>query len=838
MKEHRYKKIEGRNKLIDDLVQGYFNASASKATVILGNHGSGKSYVVFEVINRIHSRNRCDNKLQIYIAEGDKLSLYDNSSTRSLDNIETTISLPIRWGFGIDIAASTSAKSNDSQFNQICNLLKKRFSSDLLICLSDYSNIDNRVKYLIQLLIENITNLESTFKHHLYFLISNVDDSCINDFLSCTTIEKNILEDYDENDILQYLMDKHKIIIKKNDIKEKVKQIKKICASNLKLIDFLYVDLVEQDVDFFRALDSVVTYRLSQLKKDGLSRNVNEYDMEDIILSSSISLKSFGSQEIASITHKETNTVRESLYLAQKQVLLKRNSLNFYSFACDEIQEILKKELNYKNKERYLDYYNYYSNKEQDQYYLRAYYLWAYNGYLKDEIFALLILAYSEALSFNNLERIKKIEKLVAKEIDSYYYNDFETIKSFYSSLCKRATDYTRLKKIYQDLQKDYFEIPLKAELARAFFHFMYKNYKPWDLQLKQILSQLIQYAEESIYLVLSKYPIEIPTIDETVLRLRIIYDIAPFILDVLNDTEIFKRIYDLSLSLSQNIQISQSSKSIAKYMENVFNRKAFLFVNQTQCNIYYDKAKKYFYDNQIWDEYCITLICEAGTDIVIQKYTEAIQACRRAMRISLENEILIPYPQKMVNNMIIADFLRYEQCHTKKYCFRYARKAVKKLRKQLQHISCATEFVIITNICSLTLYYGNILDYLKFKKYLEDLMECDDVSDVDDEDVDDFYRYYFAWFEIYRYILEEKWQNAEEILNSLNNFVPSLFKKQEVFWDKKVLALKQTILKHKILDGYDFCNKLVPLKRRSSELASFFCRGLMLSDLQYTSYD
>ena len=157
------------------------------------------------------------------------------------------------------------------------------------------------------------------------------------------------------------------------------------------------------------------------------------------------------------------------------------------------------------------------------------------------------------------------------------------------------------------------------------------------------------------------------PIVDETVLKLRIIYDIAPYILDVLNNTELFKRIYDLSLSLSRNIQTSQSSKSIAKYMENVFNRKAFLFVNQTQCNIYYDKAKKYFYDNQIWDEYCITLICEAGTDIVIQKYNEAIQACRKAMQVSIENEISIPYPQKILNNMIIADFLRYEQSHTKK---------------------------------------------------------------------------------------------------------------------------------------------------------------------------
>ena len=102
-----------------------------------------------------------------------------------------------------------------------------------------------------------------------------------------------------------------------------------------------------------------------------------------------------------------------------------------------KIRKILKKELNDKNKERYLDYYNYYSNKEQDQYYLRAYYLWAYNGYLKDDIFALLILSYSEALSFNNLEQIKKIERLIGKEKDSYYYDDFEAIKSFYNTYVK-----------------------------------------------------------------------------------------------------------------------------------------------------------------------------------------------------------------------------------------------------------------------------------------------------------------------------------------------------------------------------------------------------------------
>ena len=118
MKEHRYKNLEGRNKLIEKLTQEYITASASEATIILGNHGSGKSHVVFEVINRIHSKNRQNNKLQVYIAEGDKLSLYENSSKSSVDNIETTISLPIRWGIGVDIAASVSTKK------MIANLIK------------------------------------------------------------------------------------------------------------------------------------------------------------------------------------------------------------------------------------------------------------------------------------------------------------------------------------------------------------------------------------------------------------------------------------------------------------------------------------------------------------------------------------------------------------------------------------------------------------------------------------------------------------------------------------------------------------------------------------------
>lgn len=47
-------------------------------------------------------------------------------------------------------------------------------------------------------------------------------------------------------------------------------------------------------------------------------------------------------------------------------------------------------------------------------------------------------------------------------------------------------------------------------------------------------------------------------------------------------------------------------------------------------------------------------------------------------MQVSIENEISIPYPQKILNNMIIADFLRYEQSHTKNIALDMQRKPSK----------------------------------------------------------------------------------------------------------------------------------------------------------------
>lgn len=837
MVENKYCGLKSRNTLSDNLAEMYKNKIAKDITFIYGNHGCGKTYVLSETISKLQKNSKIKDKIHIYIPDNEKLILYNNSNKTCLESVDESISLPARLIANLDMGVSFTKQNNDSQFEQISSLMKSKFAGDILICLPHYSELDTKIKVLVNLLMAHNLPLRQKFKHNLYFLITDLNDNAISDFLTGLSIMNCKLEDYKEDDIYAYLKLKHNLLLNESLIHDKLVQIKKICASNLKLVDFLYVDFQEQDVLFFKALDKIIRYHLQQLKKAGANESITEMNMEDIILTASISLKKFAEQEIAHITHNDISSVHKGLTIAQSQTIIKKDSQNFYLFVCEEVRNQFRKELMQSNKERYLDYYNYYSQNEQGQYYLRAYYLKMYNGEINTSVFSLLIFAYIEAFKFNDISRIEAIDFLLTKEKNDFV-QVYKNIKDFYKLLANENSTSAKIKSAYSNIQEVYFDLPLKAELTRAYFRYLYKNYFLCDSEVMHVTNQLIQYANAKLYIIMPKYPVEIVLVDEVIIRLRIIYDIAPFILDNMNNVEQFEKLYNLSVVLTEKSNIMPSDKNIAQYMQNVFNRKAFLFVNQTQCGIYYEKAKKYFYDTEIWDEYCLTLIGEAGTDIVIQKYDDTLDLCRQAKNIAKEKEITIPQIEKLNNNKLIADFLRFESKNQPKKCINYAGKIAKKLRKNLNGISSSTEFVIITNLCSLYLYSGDMDMYGRYKKYIENLLECEDISDIQNDNIDDFYRYYFAWFEMYKNIILNNWDKAEIFADDLNGFVPALFKKQEVFWNKKLLAVKEIIKEHRQITSYMFCKNLVPLNRRSSELAAFFCRGLMLSDLQYTSYD
>lgn len=817
-----YKGLESRDNLTKELVQLYINKNAPTIACITGNRGTGKSYVVNKIIKQLAP----NKKISIYQNFGDSFVEFDSKFTKKTPN---SLSLSggnalFSLGFGI------GWEKKDTSYNHIRNLLAKVLVSDVLLCIDGLSNADSGIRAIIMLIIQHIQKLQDDFKVTIYILITeiDIDNIFINQYER--VIEYNLLK-YVFSDIKIYLAQNHKIARLQE---QEIITISELSNGNLNLVEFMYEEKITYSSSFLDAMEKVCQIRIEQLKQLGKKENLNETELEEVIYSASLNIKEFTAEILSAVVEQEEKKIYRGLSIAKEDALIIQNFNNNYDFCSYEIKAHLAEQIVPKRKEWLLAYYIYYTNNQQDKYFYRAYYLMKYQGKLTMASFSLLMLSYSAAFEMHDMVKIKQIREMLCNSINipEHYIKIFKAIESFYN-LLHMSDNGNIVREAFYDINLDEVDLPLRAELTRAYFHYLYVNSNMNNAKALLILEWCKEFAKNELCL-------DVPYIsaDETILRLRIIYDIAPCVLDCLNQYDEFQVLFEKSKELSRRNTKALYGRNLGLYIENVFNRKAFLFVNQTQCTIYYHKAKKYFKENEIWDEYCITLVCEAGTDIVLQQYEEAIDCCNQVLLICQNKNIQLPLIEKLYNNKIIAEFLLYEKTSiNQKTRDSAAKKAIKELKKLLLSRSCATEFVILTNICSLSLYCNNDKQYTVYKQKIEKLYGCQDISDIDDLLIDDFYRYYFSWFELYRNIRDERWDNAETIINKLEGFVPSLFRKQEVFWDQKNTAIKELITSQKVINSYDFCNNLVKCSQRENVLAKFFHRGLMLSDLQYTSY-
>ena len=641
------------------------------------------------------------------------------------------------------------------------------------------------------------------------------------------------LKKYDQTDVSMFLGNKFISPTNKD-----METIAELCNGNLSLVEFLYQEELAYGNIYLDTLEKVVTKRISKLKENGRKKKLDEDELEAVIFSASLSVNKFTAQILGEIVNQENTKIYQELNLAKEEALITEEYNDYYDFSSSKIKSQIAEKTMQNRKEWLLTYYTYYTKYEQDEYYYRAYYLRKYQGQINSASFTLLMLAYSSALELRDISKAEKIKIEVSNELsDNLYFEQiFKSINNFYQALLNNMP-LEEVEDYYNAIDKDELDLPLIAELARAYFHYLYANTNMNTSNALITLEQCKGFALNELYIDTKCIALPMNT-DETLLRLRIIYDIAPCILDCLNQYDDFEMLYQKSKELSYKISNSQKSSNMGCYIQNVFNRKAFLYVNPTQCDTYYHKAKKYFRENEIWDEYCITLVCEAGTNIVLQQYEKALRCCDNVISICQEKNLKLPSEGKLYNNKIVAQFLLEEKkLDNKRSAVSASAKAIEALKQLLKSRPCETEYVILTNICSLSLYSNKDKEYLKYKKKIEDLYGCQDISNIDDTNIDDFYRYYFSWFELYRNMRDENWDKAQEIYNKLNGFVPSIFRRQEVFWEQKNNAVKELITNHKILSTYDFCNNLVNCSQRERILSYFFHRGLMLSDLQYTSY-
>ncbi len=820
--EKIYEGLKSRDNLAEELVQQYIGKKTPTIVCITGSHGTGKTYVVQKIVNQLEK----NKKMSIYHNLGRNFVKFDSKFKKNVPNaLSFSAGNPFfSLGFGI------GWEKNETSYNQIRNILSKVLISDVLLCIDGFTNADAEIRAIIMLITQHIKKLQEEFKVSIFMLITDIDIGHIFTYDYKSTSEYK-LKNYELPDITAYLEQNHKVI---NLHEQEIKTISKICNGNLNLVELLYQEQITFGRSFLDAINKVIQIRIMNLKQSGKNENLDEAELEELIYSASLNIKDFTAEVLSQVVEQEEKKIYRELNVAKEELLLIQNLNSNYDFCSYEIKSHLAEQTMQKRKDWLLSYYRYYTNNEQDNYFYRAYYLMKYQGNITPESFALLMLAFSTACEMHDMVNLKQIREFLynSKNISEQYINFYEQIDAFFRLLCTNSDD-NMVESAYNDIDIDELDLPLKAELTRAYFHYLYINNNMDSEKSLLILELCKEFSQNELSL-------NIPGdfVDETILRLRIIYDIAPCIIDCLNDFDEFQILFEKSKELAVKNQKTSKGRNIGIYIENIFNRKAFFFVNQTQCAIYYHKAKKYFKENEIWDEYCITLICEAGTDIVIQQYEEAVECCNRVLNICEDKNINLPLIEKLYNNKTIAEFLLLEKkANNQKSRNSAARMAIKQLKQLLLSKSCTTEYVILTNICSLSLYCNNDKQYIIHKKKIEKLYGCQDISNIDDYNIDDFYRYYFAWFELYRSMRDEYWDKAELICNKLDGFVPSIFRKQEIFWKQKNEAVKELITLKKIISPYDFCNNLVKYKQKESILAKFFHRGLMLSDLQYTSY-
>lgn len=807
-----------------DLITNNCRHFIPKTYLLTGPSGCGKKYIINKVYEDLNNREN----ITVLEFLDDQIICKKDKYKNKRKKFEINAALYLGISFSLD-------EKNNSKLNYIISSLKEIENVNIVIIQPDIENLDDIGKQILKIIVNNRSFIEQNTNKKISVLCSTEISNRA--YLNNWNFDNYyLLKAYAFDDIINYL--DSVLNIELNEIpnyKIKVEKLEKISNGNFNLINILYKDVLNNDIKYSDSLLKIVEFRINEIKKNCANDVVSEKDLEDIILSCSLCIHFFNKHIITCTSKKSEEKVVESLNIYDSNNIIYKNN-NKYCFLSEEIKTILESQKS--NSDCYVDFYNYVSTSKHDSYYERAYYLVKYYNKITPQILSLFILAISKAYSFNDTWKIDKIKEYIQKYSEQQEFID--AIKHvnnacFFMTERRYSDAVIELNKINENI----YDNISRAEINRLKFRNYYLD-KIDSKDCYKTIEKLKLYIQRPLKLDFNN-DTNLISIDEFTLRLQIIYDIAPCIIDDYNDYDEFERLYDISLNITRKIEDNNLSTFTTKYILNVFNRKAFLFANPMVADTYYEEAKSFFYKNQILDEYCITLICYAGTLLATSEFKKALDYCNEAEQLISMREIKIPTPEKLFNNTKIAEFLNAESqnneftSNLKLFC----ENIINDLYDSSQKLSSsASKHVILTNVASLSLYSENYKLYKKAKKDIEFSLGCTDVSDINNNFINDFYRYHFAWFELFYNMQIENWEKCEELIDKIDIFIPALFKKSEKLWKKKNKPVRELIKTKTKVDGYYFCNKLVTMKNREDLYNNFYYRGLPVSDLQYTSYN
>lgn len=804
------------NKLSNVIAESWSNSFQ-----FIGKNGTGKEYVLKLIEKKL------DKKSEIYRIVSD--TFIRTGQRISTHSINVGISLN-----GL-VGISLNAIKNDSQIINyiVSNLKSLSIKKSLLISAIDYDALPPESREFINVLLCYKKYIEKKINKKITIIVTSNEDY----FNSKFDINNIIFKDYDRADIYKYLI--NICGYKAQQItNEQLTQICKLCGTNLNLVNN-YAKLILNRGEEATSIEHIIDAKLNYYIRSGEKYDLSKEDLKSILLTSSMSINILTINMISQINCMNKQSVENGFYCALNEKFIEEEFVSQFNKPINYLF-ISEKEKNYLYSlaqktyaQKNFEYYIYLSETAEDEYFERSQYLFRYYNIINKEVFALIILGLSKTFMLNDILQREKIKSFFLKNNYNKYY------KELFSNICEAYMNhyhgyYEKTIEILEHIDNSEINIVLAAELRRLKFKSIYMEHNTTLADLNEVAQELFSHLNQKIFLSTGFAP---KNKDEKILSLRIIFELAPYELDTLNDKETFQQLYDNSLLLINYIDNHFVKKGVSEFIINIFNRKAFLFAVPSQARLYYEQAVAYFKDNKIWDEYVIALASKAGNEIALHKYSLAIEDCTTAIATMERFELEILQQEKIYNNLYIAQFLYFESCMSNDL-HEIQNEAVnisKKLEKLLTSTSNGMNHVILTNMASLYLYAGKENEYYYTKKQLEASLGCKDVSELNNTKINDFYRYHFAWYEFYIHLKHSNWNQCLQILNNLNSFYPSIFHNIEKM-DLRVQAAKFLIDQKIIPDLKKYGINMLQYAPLDKKL--YISRGLPLSDLQFTSWE
>ena len=522
----------------------------------------------------------------------------------------------------------------------------------------------------------------------------------------------------------------------------------------------------------------------------------------DFIYQLSILPEYFNPYDAEEYFNLKTFQIEKAIDILKKLLVLipVKNRTNFYSLILimkDKLLLTVEKG----QKEIYRRYYHYLCGKEPFNYRLKIKIL----SRLKESqeyLLSLYLLWYEHLLNQN---------EILESEKKSLYKLEFlteETKSIFFKCIKYKYTDGTN--SLYKEI------LPENSLLSSI----LLKN----DINFQGNTSQdfsfhsLCDTLYENILVESAK-----DVIVEPIHYLSCIYMLLPHLIDKLNEIDKFQV---LNENIVKKFYTTKDIEQNAQYLENIYLRKSFLYKDNDRSINDANKALKFFNDVDDETEQYYTLGSLLGLLLVSSNYERANQVKQEIETLSDKHNL--PLYWKSKNNFVVLDFLSGMEGD-----FDYWKSQFESIVTEYE-LNDVSKHLIYTNLCAISLYYSKTKEYRRYKTILEELMGVEDLADLEDTSIDDFYRYYFGWFEFCLLLLESKHRQAKNKYNQLKDFSPIIFNSNKKLLIEKHRRYKK-IFESNVKTGKEFSEFLSQSKFASREW-NYFRRGLMLTDIQYTS--